>query len=59
MSKKKQLFDKYELTFTKEDSTLISERSYARGIICDLDYLQAEVDKLIMKWKEEELPCFL
>jgi len=41
------------LVFDKADAAVITARSDARDYVCDLDYLQAEVDKLIVKWKEE------
>ena len=43
----------YELIFTKEDAEIIAKKSDSEGIVCDLKYLQTEVDKLIEKWKEE------
>ena len=54
MSKKEEkLTETFELSFTKTNAAVITSRSDKLGLVCDLDYLQAEVDKLIEKWKEE------
>ena len=55
MTKKKEekATEKFELSFTKTDATVITKRGDERDYIADLDYLQSEVDKLVEKWKEE------
>lgn len=54
MSKKEEKpTEGFELLFTKTDAAVITARGDARDYVVDLDYLQAEVDKLITGWKEE------
>jgi len=52
-NKEEKATETFELSFTKTDVAVITARGDAREYIADLDYLQAEVDKLIVKWKEE------
>ena len=51
--KDEPLTEEFCLTFTKTNAAVITARGDARDYIADLDYLQAEVDKLVEKWKEE------
>jgi len=44
----------YCLSFTKADAGIIIERANELDV-GDLTYLQDEVDKMITKWKEEEM----
>ncbi len=51
MSKKKEPLNRhYELSFTKTDYNVIGKKA---GEMCDLDFLQDEVNKLVKQWKEE------
>lgn len=55
MSKKKDkpLNRHHELSFTETDDAVIGKKADSLGVVCDLEFLQSEVDKLVERWKEE------
>ena len=48
----------YCIVLSKERAAKVSARSDGDDIVCDLEYLQAEVEILIDSWGEE-LPSWL
>ena len=55
MSEKKKdepLNRHFELSFTKTDDAVIGKKA---DIVCDLEFLQSEVDKLVEQWKKDTM----